>query len=104
MKFGRKFQEINWCFARVVKNLGLESDDRDPERDRERETFKRRGRNRDLEPPKRGHTVYIYGHNMGEEMVRKYFSNIGKIVNLSMEPEKRYLQLFFFIKNHALTR
>ena len=65
--------------------------DRDRDRDRNRETFKRRGHNRDRdhEPPKRGHTVYVHGHSMAEEMIRGSFSKIGKIVNITMEPEKR---------------
>ena len=81
------FVDLNMLFHQI----GLESDDRDNDSwERERETFKRRARrDRELEPPKRGHTVYIFGHGMTEEMVRKSFSNIGKIVNLSMEPEKR---------------
>ncbi len=71
---------------------GSERREREPwERDR---GFKRRiGRN--LEAPKRGHTVYVHGHSMEEEMVRRSFSKIGKIVNLKMEPEKRCLTVRF---------
>ncbi|KAK2164737.1 hypothetical protein LSH36_59g00038 [Paralvinella palmiformis] len=43
---------------------------------------------KDHEPPKRGNTVYIHGHNITEEMIRRTFLNFGKIVNVNMEKDK----------------
>ena len=44
---------------------------------------------KDHEPPKRGNTVYIHGHNITEEMIRRTFLNFGKIVNVNMEKDKK---------------
>ena len=44
---------------------------------------------KEREPPKRGHTIYIHGHSITEEMIRRTFSNFGKIVNINMEKDKK---------------
>lgn len=43
------------------------------------------------EPPKRGNTLYVHGIGINEDMLRKSFSNFGKIVNINMETDKRYV-------------
>ena len=64
--------------------------DRDDER--RRDDRRDRGDRGDREPlPKKGNTVYVYGHNVTEEILRKAFSNFGTIVNISMETERQYV-------------
>ena len=53
----------------------------------DREIREREPRERD--PPKRGNTVYVNGHGITEELLRKAFSNFGSIVNITMEGEKK---------------
>ncbi len=67
-------------------------DSRDRERDRERpwERTERRRRIERNDPPKKGNTVYVYGLGVNEDIIRKPFSSIGKIVHISMEMDKRY--------------
>lgn len=43
---------------------------------------------KERDPPKRGHTIYIHGHSITEEMIRRTFSNFGKIINITMEKDK----------------
>ncbi|XP_025114244.1 negative elongation factor E-like [Pomacea canaliculata] len=43
---------------------------------------------RDREPPAKGHTVFVHGHGVTEDIIRKHFSNFGNIVNVSIEREK----------------
>merc|ERR1719347_665055 len=38
--------------------------------------------------PRIGHTVYVYGYGISEEMLRNTFLQYGQIVNISMEVEK----------------
>lgn len=60
---------------------GEEREERRGDRDRrdwvEREPF-----------PRRGNTVYVHGHGVTEELLRKAFHNFGNIVNISLEKEK----------------
>lgn len=61
---------------------GSERDEGERRRDDRRE----RG---DREPlPKKGNTVYVYGHSVTEEILRKALTNFGNIVNISMETER----------------
>merc|ERR1719312_121027 len=54
------------------------------ERDREE-----RGLNDDNpSKPRSGHTVYVYGYGLSEEILRSSFTKYGQIVNISMEIEK----------------
>jgi len=54
------------------------------ERDREE-----RGLNEDNpSKPRVGHTVYVYGYGISEELLRNTFTQYGQIVNISMEVEK----------------
>ncbi|KAK2188025.1 hypothetical protein NP493_146g00011 [Ridgeia piscesae] len=65
------------------------SRDRKPsgEREKERERdFERRDHSR--EPPKKGNTVYVRAHGITEEILRKAFSNVGNILNLTIERVK----------------
>ena len=57
-----------------------------PAGDRERD-FERR--DLDREPPKKGNTVYVRGHGLTEEILRKAFSNVGDIMNVTMERNKK---------------
>ncbi|KAL3870607.1 hypothetical protein ACJMK2_038656 [Sinanodonta woodiana] len=43
---------------------------------------------RDKEPPKKGHTVYVRGFGISEDILRKAFSNIGTIVNINLEASR----------------
>ncbi|XP_076038703.1 uncharacterized protein LOC143023919 [Oratosquilla oratoria] len=57
-------------------------------RDREeRGEFTRDGRGSDGKP-RRGHTIYVFGNNITEEILKKAFSTFGNIVNVNMEIEK----------------
>ncbi|GJQ71150.1 putative negative elongation factor [Trypoxylus dichotomus] len=40
------------------------------------------------EKPRQGNTIYVTGYNITEEFLKKHFSTIGNIVNISMEIEK----------------
>lgn len=40
--------------------------------------------------PRQGNTIYVHGHKITEEFLKKHFSVIGNIVNISMEIEKKY--------------
>ncbi|OWF37470.1 negative elongation factor E-like [Mizuhopecten yessoensis] len=40
------------------------------------------------EPPPRGNTIYVHGHGVSEEILRKAFSNLGNVVNVNMEKDK----------------
>ena len=54
------------------------------ERDREE-----RGLNEDNpNKPRVGHTVYVYGYGISEDLLRSTFTQYGQIVNISMEVEK----------------
>ncbi|KAA0190789.1 hypothetical protein HAZT_HAZT007064 [Hyalella azteca] len=35
--------------------------------------------------PRSGHTIYIFGYNISEEVIKKNFSSFGSIINISME-------------------
>ena len=70
-----------------------------PERDEDRRREDRerggRGERGDREPlPKKGNTVYVYGHSVTEETLRKAFSNFGTIVNITMEAERQYVDIY----------
>ncbi|CAH1785654.1 unnamed protein product [Owenia fusiformis] len=58
------------------------SRNRDPAERRDRE------RDRERELPKSGHTIYIHGHGITDEILQKAFGNIGKIINVTMEDAK----------------
>ncbi|XP_076438304.1 negative elongation factor E-like [Babylonia areolata] len=61
----------------------------DDRRDRDREDRRERGRDgRDREPPSKGHTVYVHGIGVTEEILKSAFSNFGNIVNINIEREK----------------
>jgi len=48
-----------------------------------------RGLNEDnSSKPRVGHTVYVYGHGISEDLLRTTFTQYGQIVNISMEVEK----------------
>lgn len=58
-------------------------------RDREeRGDFARDGRGSDGKP-RQGHTIYVYGYHISEEVLKKAFSTFGNIVNVNMEIEKK---------------
>lgn len=40
------------------------------------------------ETPKKGNTIYVYGHGVTEELLRKAFATFGTIVNISMELDR----------------
>ena len=42
------------------------------------------------ERPKIGHTIYVFGYNITEDILKKGFQHFGNIVNISMEIEKKY--------------
>ena len=54
------------------------------ERDREERGLKEDTQNK----PRVGHTVYVYGYGITEDMLRSTFTQFGQIVNISMEVEK----------------
>lgn len=41
------------------------------------------------EKPRQGNTIYVCGYKITEEFLRKHFSTVGNIVNISMEIEKK---------------
>ncbi|CAL4202646.1 unnamed protein product, partial [Meganyctiphanes norvegica] len=57
-------------------------------RDREeRGDLNREGKTSDGKP-RQGHTIYVFGYNISEEILKKAFSTFGNIVNVNMEIEK----------------
>lgn len=38
--------------------------------------------------PRQGNTIYVFGYQITEELLKNAFNPIGKIVNISMEVEK----------------
>lgn len=59
-------------------------------RERDRDDRRERGRDdrRDREPPTKGHTVYVHGIGVTEEILKTAFSNFGNIVNINIERER----------------
>lgn len=49
-------------------------------------TGERDGKDRD--PPKKGHTIYVNGNGITEEILRKAFADIGSISHITMEKDK----------------
>ena len=41
--------------------------------------------------PRVGNTIFVQGHKITEDLLRKAFTNCGLIVNISMEVEKEYV-------------
>lgn len=39
-------------------------------------------------PPQRGNTVYVHGHGVSEEIIRRAFAKIGGILNISMDTNR----------------
>lgn len=62
------------------------------QRDREERGLNEKQREKP-EKPRQGNTVYVSGHKITEDYLRKHFSNIGTIVNISMEIEKKYVKV-----------
>jgi len=54
------------------------------ERDREERGLAEENANK----PRQGHTVYVFGYQISEELLRSTFQQFGTIVNISMEVEK----------------
>lgn len=40
------------------------------------------------EKPRSGNTIYVSGYKISEDFLKKHFSTIGNIINISMEIEK----------------
>ncbi|XP_060070835.1 negative elongation factor E-like [Ylistrum balloti] len=49
---------------------------------------KKERESRGKEPPPRGNTIYVHGHGVSEEILRKAFSNLGNVINVNMEKDK----------------
>ena len=64
---------VNYCFWPTAGDRG---------RDFERSDH-------DREAPKKGNTVYVRGHGLTDEILRKAFNNVGVITNLSTERNKK---------------
>ncbi|XP_066293998.1 negative elongation factor E-like isoform X2 [Branchiostoma lanceolatum] len=43
---------------------------------------------RDRREPRKGNTLYVHGHGITEDLLKKSFSNFGNIINISMELDK----------------
>ena len=39
--------------------------------------------------PRSGHTIYIFGYNISEEVIKKTFSSFGNILNINMEVDNK---------------
>lgn len=57
-------------------------------RDREERGLNEKHREKP-EKPRQGNTIYVSGYKITEEFLKKHFSTIGTIVNISMEIEKK---------------
>ncbi|XP_068230003.1 negative elongation factor E isoform X2 [Palaemon carinicauda] len=78
-------EEIHESRVKVKQNL---YDSFVTARDREeRGEFTRDGRGSDGKP-RHGHTIYVFGYNISEEVLKKAFATFGNIVNVNMEIEK----------------
>ncbi|KAL4218933.1 Serine/threonine-protein kinase N2 [Mactra antiquata] len=58
------------------------------DREERREERDRRDRPEREPLPKKGNTVYVHGHGVSEDLLRKAFHNFGNIVNVSLEKER----------------
>ncbi|XP_044727122.1 negative elongation factor E [Chrysoperla carnea] len=56
---------------------------------------------KEADKPRHGNTIYVSGYQITEEYLRKHFSNIGNIVNISMEIEKNRGFITFDKVEHA---
>jgi len=59
-----------------------------PERRERRMSEREDRREREIDLPKKGNTIYVHGHGLSEELLSKAFLSLGSIVNISMEPDK----------------
>ncbi|XP_064616296.1 LOW QUALITY PROTEIN: negative elongation factor E-like [Liolophura sinensis] len=66
---------------------GREGRDSREGRDRRDSRYERDDR-REREAPKKGNTIYVHGHGVNEDLLRKAFCNLGTILNISVEKEK----------------
>lgn len=57
------------------------------QRDREERGLTEKQREKP-DKPRQGNTIYVTGYNITEEFLKKHFSSVGNIVNISMEIEK----------------
>lgn len=57
-------------------------------RDREERGLTEKAREKP-EKPRQGNTIYVSGYKITEEFLKKHFTTIGNIVNISMEIEKK---------------
>lgn len=44
----------------------------------------------DRRPPRKGNTLYVYGVGMSDESLRAAFSVCGNIIDLSMDPQRKW--------------
>lgn len=58
------------------------------QRDREERGLTEKQREKP-DKPRQGNTIYVTGYKITEEFLRKHFSTVGTIVNISMEIEKK---------------
>ena len=64
-------------------------------RDREeRGEVNHEGRGQDGKP-RQGHTIYVNGYNISEDLLKKAFTPFGNIVNVNMEIDKKFV--FFLV-------
>lgn len=77
-------------YDNFVRGERIERPDRGGEREEKREDRREERRDwSDREPyPKKGNTVYVHGHGITEDLLRKAFHNFGNIVNISLEKER----------------
>ncbi len=44
-----------------------------------------------MDKPKPGNTIFVSGHKITEEILRRTFSTLGVIKDISVEPEKKFV-------------
>ncbi|KAM9325546.1 negative elongation factor E [Gastrophryne carolinensis] len=63
--------------------------DRDRERERDREFYRRSDSSSDRRTPRKGNTVYVRGVGMKKQMLIDAFSKFGKIIDLSVDEQRK---------------
>lgn len=41
--------------------------------------------------PQQGNTIYVHGENISEDILRLAFSTFGPVLNITAEPNKKYV-------------
>uniref|UniRef100_A0A1Y1LJH3 Negative elongation factor E n=1 Tax=Photinus pyralis TaxID=7054 RepID=A0A1Y1LJH3_PHOPY len=72
------------------------------QRDREERGLTEKQREK-TDKPRQGNTIYVTGYKITEEFLKKHFSTVGNIVNISMEIEKKFVYYYNVFISYAFS-